>query len=93
MREIEERRKILSEKKLCFNCTGTQHRTLACKSKRMCQICQRKHHISTCDKSGNMMLPTENLVIHPAVVLKVNNVSRRDLFDTDAGSSYASARH
>ena len=39
------------------------------------------------------MLPTENLVIHPAIVLKVNNVSRRDLFDTGAGSSYASARY
>ena len=38
---VHERQKILSEKKLCFNCTGTRHRADECKSKLRCQICDR----------------------------------------------------
>ena len=30
---VHERQKILSEKKLCFNCTGTRHRADECRSK------------------------------------------------------------
>ena len=86
MREIQKRRKILSEKKLCFNCTGTQHCASACKSKRTSQMCQKKHHASICDKSGNVMFATENLVIHTVVVLKVKNVTCHALLDTGAGS-------
>ena len=88
---IQERKKTLSEKKLCFNCTGSQHRASECKSKRSCQICQRKHHTSICDKSSTMMMATESLVIYPVVVVKVNNIMCRALLDTGAGSSYASA--
>ena len=47
---VHERQKILSEKKLCFNCTGTRHRADECKSKLRCQICDRKHHTSICHK-------------------------------------------
>ena len=43
---VQDRKKTLSEKKLCFNCTGKEHRASECKSKRSCQICQRKHHTS-----------------------------------------------
>ena len=38
---IQERKKTLSEKKLCFNSTGSSHRASECKSKRSCQICQK----------------------------------------------------
>ena len=38
-----------------------------------------------------MIMTTENLVIHPVVVVKVNNIMCQALLDTDAASSYASA--
>ena len=37
------------------------------------------------------MMAAESLVIHPVVVVKVNNIICRALLDTGAGSSYASA--
>ena len=42
----QARRKLLSEKKLCFNCTGSSHRASECRSK---QTCNRRHHTSICD--------------------------------------------
>ena len=38
-----------------------------------------------------MMMVTQSLVIHPLVVVKVNNMMCRALLDTGAGSYYASA--
>ena len=52
-------------------------------------MCHRKNHTSICDKSRNMMLATENLVIQPVVVLKGNSVTYCVLLDTVARSSYA----
>ena len=37
------------------------------------------------------MIAAESLVIHPVVVVKVNNIMCRTLLDTGAGSSYALA--
>ena len=37
------------------------------------------------------MMAAKRLVIHPVVVLKVNNIMCRALLDTGAGSSYAPA--
>ena len=37
-----ERKKILSEKRLCFNCTGKKPRAINCTSKQSCQICNKK---------------------------------------------------
>lgn len=42
-RETQDLRKILSEKKLCFNCTGTQHRASECKSAIMQKCYHAKH--------------------------------------------------
>ena len=39
---IEERRKIISGKKLCFNCLGRRHSS--------CRNCDGRHHTSICDK-------------------------------------------
>ena len=41
-----ERKKILAEKQLCFNCAGAKHRAADCKSKNRCQTCHGKHHTS-----------------------------------------------
>ena len=52
---------------------------------------QRKCHTSICDKNSQMMIAAESLVIHPVLVVKVNNIMCQTLLDTGAGSSYASA--
>lgn len=95
---VYERQKILSEKKLCFNCTSTRHHADECKSKLRCQICDRKHHTSICHKQENQAnpllvatgIPTGN-VTYPVVVVEVEGIKCRTLSDTGAGSSYASA--
>ena len=52
------RRKILSEKKLCFNCTGEKDRASECKSDQTCRIFNRKHHTSICDNDKGLLLTT-----------------------------------
>jgi len=92
---VQERKKILATKKLCFNCTGAKHRASDCRSKYKCQKCESKHHTSICDKEPTpqrMMLATgEGTVIYPVVVVLVEGIKCRALLDTGAGSSYASA--
>ena len=95
---VHERQKIISEKKLCFNCTGTRHRADECKGKLRCQICDRKHHTSICHEQENQAnpllvatgIPTGN-VTYPVVVVEVEGIKCCTLSDTGAGSSYASA--
>lgn len=43
---IENRRNLVKQKKLCFNCLSNTHMITKCKSKKHCQIknCQRRHH-------------------------------------------------
>ena len=94
---ISQRRRILSDKKLCFNCTGTRHQAQHCRSKNACQRCGSKHHMSICDRlpsNNQMMLVTgdhEGSVIYPVVVVVVDGIRCRALLDTGAGSSYVSA--
>ena len=81
VQSVHERQKILSEKKLCFNCTGTRHRTDECRSKLRCQICDRKHHTSIYHKQENKTnpllvatgIPTGN-VTYPVVVVEVEGI-------------------
>ena len=47
---VSERRKILSDKKLCFSCTGAKHRAAECRSAKIYLKCKSKHHTSICDK-------------------------------------------
>ena len=48
--KVHERREILKQKRLCFNCTGAGHRASDCPSKGTCRNCRGKHHTSVCDK-------------------------------------------
>ena len=75
----ENRKKILAEKHLCFNCTGAKYRAVECKNKGKCQVCQRKHHTSICEP-----------VTHPVVVVRINGYKFRALHDSGASHSYAS---
>ena len=90
---VAQRKKYLSEKRLCFNCTGTRHRAADCRIVRSCQKCNGRHHTSICDRdSQQMLLATgEGAVIYPVVVVDVHGIKCRALLDTGAGSSYASA--
>ena len=96
--KLEERRKILAEKLLCFNCTGAKHRAVDCKSKNTCQVCQGKHNTSICDKSQTPRKPGmtanhvgESTVIYPVVVVKINGYKFKALLDSGASHSYESS--
>ena len=93
---VASRKKILSQKKLCFNCTGVKHRASECRSKATCLRCKATHHTSICDSQANpgkqVLLATgKGTVIHPIVVVNVNGIKCRALLDTGAGSSYISS--
>ena len=92
---VTERIKILSDKKLCFNCTGTKRRATECSSAKTCLKYKNKHHRSICDKlagskSEPMLVTTEANVTYPVAIIKVNGVKCRALLDTGSGSSYIS---
>ena len=93
-----ERRRILQSKRLCFNCTGTQHNASQCRSRTSCVRCKQRHHSSICDRSttagrqtttngGVALTATQEgeKVCHPVVLVKLNGVTC-----TGATASYAS---
>ncbi|XP_028415664.1 uncharacterized protein LOC114539027 [Dendronephthya gigantea] len=101
-----ERKKYLSDKRLCFNCTGADHRASDCRSRFACTKCKRRHHTSICDAPGDTKPPaapsndtllntatcaSNRSVVYPVVVVNINGVKCRALIDTGAGSSYASS--
>ena len=96
VKSLTERKRLLSERKLCFNCTGGKHRAAECRSKIRCQRCTGKHHTSICDQEQQQFLIAREQyhatepVTYPVVVVSVNGVKCRALLDTGAGSSYAS---
>ena len=102
------RRLISAREKLCFNCTGGQHRASECRSNRTCFNCKGKCHTSVCDKNANALtylfqpggcrsnLPTTYPIIYPitypAVIVSVEGVKYRALIFTGAGASYVSSK-
>ena len=92
---IDERKKILSQKQLCFNCTGAKHRAApGCKSKTSCQKCDQRHHSSICSRQEQQLMTatgaSQGPMVYPGVVVNVEGVMCCTLLDTGAGSSYAS---
>ena len=55
---VAHRWRYLSEKKLCFNYTGTRQWAAECRIVRSCQKCGARHHTSICDKEPQQMLLT-----------------------------------
>ena len=102
---VTDRRHHLSAKQLCFNCTGSKHRASECRSRSKCQVCQRKHHTSICDRlrddrqsgarsSDQLMTAVgvgKKAVTYPIITVEINGVMCRALLDTGAGSSYVSS--
>ena len=94
---LDGRRKILAEKKLCFNCTGPRHRAADCVSKMSCELCSRRHHTSICNDQrlkGESVMSSlgDDKVVYPVVVVKVGGIECRALLDSGASSCYASAK-
>uniref|UniRef100_T1IS23 CCHC-type domain-containing protein n=1 Tax=Strigamia maritima TaxID=126957 RepID=T1IS23_STRMM len=48
------RRRIASEKRLCFNCLGSRHRFNSCPRDFNCPICGEKHHLAICPDVGKI---------------------------------------
>ena len=46
-----DRRRVLKNKHLCFNCTGPQHNASQWGSRATCLHCKQRHHSSICDKA------------------------------------------
>ena len=77
VKSVSDRRNILSEKRLCFNCKDTKHSAADFRSNRKCLLSKCKHHNSNCqkrsDKTSQLMLAsTESSVIYPVAIIKVN---------------------
>ncbi|XP_068738114.1 uncharacterized protein [Montipora capricornis] len=94
---LDERKKFLAERHLCFNCTNSGHQASKCGNKYSCRNCGRRHHTSICDRREppqEVALTAANKRdgIFPVVNVKVNGIECRALIDTGAGSSYASAK-
>ena len=89
---VDERKRVLGRKHLCFNCTGIRDRAADCRCCVLCQVCQKRHHTSICDRLGEQLMTAtsaeKTAVMHP-VVVKVQGVKCRA--HTGAGSSYTSA--
>ncbi|RCN35992.1 zinc knuckle [Ancylostoma caninum] len=45
---------VIKDKKLCFNCLSSRHRTKECPSKSLCQVCSKRHHTSICLRRANI---------------------------------------
>ena len=94
VQSIEKRKKIIADKRLCFNCTGAKHRASDCKSINTCRICDGKHHTLKCDKkerreSGmTANLIGDSSVIHPIVVITMGGYKFRALLDSGSNHSY-----
>ena len=86
---IDERKKILKENKLCYNCTGKYHSATECRSKISYNNCNQRHHISFCNKKMENM--PKFIVIYSVVAVLINGIKCRALLDSAARSSYISS--
>ena len=92
---LDERKKFLAQKGMCFNCTGTKHRAADCNSRSRYQKCGKRHHTSICTQGDQLLTAAaagnKERVVFPIVKKDVEGILCRALLDTGAGSSYASA--
>ena len=101
---VADRKQILLNKRLCFNCTTGNHRAAFCPSKSVCQQCHKRHHTSIYDaprQETNQPTPTTGVALTTnqvgeglflVLVEEVNGIKCRALIGSGAGSSYVSAK-
>ena len=88
-----ERKKILTSKKLCYNCAAGNHSHVTCPSKRSCDTCHARHHSSICNagKTKAMATKVSDEGVFPILVVYLNGIMTRALVDSGSGTSYISA--
>ena len=88
-----DRRGYLSDKKVCFNRTGTRHRSVEYRCTTIRRRCNGKHNNSICDKLSNQLMLAigEGRAQYPVVVVEVDGIRCSALLNIEAGSSDASA--
>ena len=104
---LSDRRQILLSRRLCFNCASGKHRASSCPSRSDWQRCHKRRHTSifdavhpTSDASNSMTVTrgvalTTNQIgegLFSVVVVEVNGIKCRALFESGPGSSYVSAK-
>ena len=74
---LNERKRILSSKRLCFDCAAGRHRAGDCRSRSVCAKCGQRHHTSICDGAAQLTTATssrDDAVVYPVVVVEVEGV-------------------
>lgn len=99
---LEERMKIASDKRWCFNCLKTSHQLKNCKSIFTCRKCKRKHHTLlhrdniVSNQSASSLVsrsPHQTTVLLATAIVQVRDASGvmqsfRALFDTGSQSNF-----
>ena len=80
---LEERKKFLAQKGMCFNCTGTKHHAADCRSRARCQKCGKKDNTYICAQKDQLLTATatcnKERVVYPIVQVNVGGVMCRAL--------------
>ena len=106
VKDLIQRRNILNKKRLCYNCSGEDHRAIDYRTRWTCQHCKGKHHASICndrskekeqetsEKSSEeqpLCLAKDFQVVYPVVVVNLDGIKCRALLDTEARRSSISS--
>ena len=71
---LSDRRQILLNKRLCFNCTSGNHRASNCPSRSDCQSCHKRHHTSICDVVHPTSDANNSTIVTTGVALTTNQI-------------------
>lgn len=56
--KVDARKRMLVQKRMCFNCNRPKPHAADCKSKMRCQKCGQKHHTSICMQGDQLLTAT-----------------------------------
>ena len=87
---LEEKRSIIRERKLCYNCLGPKHNSSNCRSTRNCFNCNGRHHTTLCTEprknKPNSQPTTPNKPVSAAEAAPSVNISFLEDFNSWLGS-------
>lgn len=100
---VENRKKFLAEKKLCFNCTRAGHQANQCRSSG-CLKCKGKHHTSICTQDNgsssdqgqprrvlNGYTPSVEESLPAIIPLNIKGITKWAFLDTGSGRNFISS--
>jgi hypothetical protein len=84
---LEEKRDLLKEKRMCFGCNGYNHLSKGCMKKRICKKCGKRHPTALHDNSFNALkIPTHTPESQATSNIASPNVQRSTCNSVDGGS-------